>query len=68
MKDCPSNAIEIVKVGDRQFRAIVRLDKCIYCGQCCDSCNKGALSCTKEFELANFKRADLTVDIGNDRT
>jgi formate hydrogenlyase subunit 6/NADH:ubiquinone oxidoreductase subunit I len=63
MRDCPSNAIEIVKVGEKQFRAIVRLDKCIYCAQCCDSCVKGALSTTKEFELANFKRDALKVDI-----
>lgn len=67
MRDCPSDAIEIVKVGDKQFRAVVRLDKCIYCAQCVDSCNKGALSSSKEFELANFKRDALKVDIGNDR-
>ncbi len=63
MRDCPSNAIEIVKVGEKQFRAVVRLDKCIYCAQCCDSCMKGALECSKEFELANFKRGDLKIDI-----
>lgn len=68
MRDCPSNAIEIVKAGDKQFKAYVRLDKCIYCAQCVDSCPKGSLSSTKEFELANFKRDALKVDIGNDRT
>lgn len=68
MKDCPANAIEIVKVADKQFRAVVRLDKCIYCAQCVDSCNKSALNYSAEFELANFKRGDLKVDIGNDRT
>jgi formate hydrogenlyase subunit 6/NADH:ubiquinone oxidoreductase subunit I len=68
MRDCPSDAIEIVKVGEKQFRAFVRLDKCIYCAQCCDSCNKSALAYSGAFELANFKRADLRVDIGNDRT
>lgn len=66
MRDCPANAIEIVKVGDKQFKAVVRLDKCIYCAQCVDSCNKDALSITPEFELANFKRENLTVDIGDD--
>jgi formate hydrogenlyase subunit 6/NADH:ubiquinone oxidoreductase subunit I len=67
MRDCPSNAIEIIKVEDKVFKAIVKLDRCLFCGQCCDSCNKGALVCTKEFELANFKREDLKVDIGDDK-
>lgn len=66
MRDCPSNAIDIIKAGDKQFKAVVRLDKCIYCAQCCDSCPKGALSTTKQFELANFNRDKLKVDIGHD--
>jgi formate hydrogenlyase subunit 6/NADH:ubiquinone oxidoreductase subunit I len=65
MRDCPTGAIEIIDTGDKKFKAIVHLDKCIYCAQCVDSCNKSALSCTKEFELADFKRGDLTVDIGD---
>ena len=63
MRDCPANAIEIIKVADKQFKAVVHLDRCIYCAQCVDSCNKSALAITPEFELANFKREDLTVDI-----
>ncbi|HNX90995.1 MAG TPA: 4Fe-4S binding protein, partial [Candidatus Omnitrophota bacterium] len=43
MRDCPSSAIEIIKVADKQFKAVVNLDKCIYCGQCVDSCLKKAL-------------------------
>lgn len=65
MRDCPANAIEIIKVADKQFKAIVHLDKCIYCAQCCDSCNKDALKCSPEYELANFTRESLTVDIGD---
>ncbi len=56
MKDCPSNAIEIIKVADKEFKAVLHLDKCIYCGQCADSCNKDALHCSSEFELAGFDR------------
>jgi formate hydrogenlyase subunit 6/NADH:ubiquinone oxidoreductase subunit I len=63
MRDCPADAIEIVKVGEKQFKAVVRLDKCIYCGQCVDSCNKDALRTTHEFELAAFDRNKLKVDI-----
>lgn len=63
MKDCPSDAIEIIEVGEKQYKAVVRLDKCIYCGQCTESCKRCALFMTPEFELAAFDRSKLTVDI-----
>ena len=63
MKDCPADAIIIEKTGDKQFKAIVHLDRCIYCGQCTDSCPRDALKCTKCFELAHFDREKLKVDI-----
>jgi formate hydrogenlyase subunit 6/NADH:ubiquinone oxidoreductase subunit I len=60
MRDCPSNAIHVVKVGEKCFQIEIDLDKCIYCGQCVDSCNKGVLAISPEYELAeldnkNFK-------------
>ncbi len=60
---CPSNAITIEKVADKQFKATVQMDKCIYCGQCVDSCNKDALENTTHFELASRDKASLKVDI-----
>jgi formate hydrogenlyase subunit 6/NADH:ubiquinone oxidoreductase subunit I len=63
MRDCPSNAIDILKVAEKKYKAILSLDKCIYCGQCTDSCPKDALAMTKEFELANFNRKSLQVEI-----
>ena len=63
MKDCPSNAIIIVKVADKEFKAVLSLDKCIFCGQCVDSCAKDALECTKDFELAHLDRKYLQVEI-----
>ncbi len=46
MRDCPSGAIEIVKVGEKKFEAHFNLGRCIYCAQCVDSCNKDALDIT----------------------
>jgi len=63
VRDCPAKAIEIEKVADKQFKAVLQIDRCIYCGQCVDSCHKDALKCTTEFELANFDRKDMKVDI-----
>ena len=60
MRDCPSKAIEIEKVGEAKvFKANFHLDRCIYCAQCVDSCPKDALSSTPQFELAKYKRAQL---------
>lgn len=51
-RDCPSGAIKITKVGEKQFEAEIRLDKCIYCAQCVDTCLKKALEFTQDIELA----------------
>lgn len=63
VRDCPANAIEIHKIGEKQFKAQIYLDRCIYCAQCVDSCRKGALEITPEFELAGFQRSLMKVDI-----
>jgi len=61
MKDCPTGAITINKVGEKRFEAVIDLSKCIYCAQCVDSCPKKALEATAEFELATLDRAKLKV-------
>ncbi len=60
-KDCPSGALTIDKVGDKRFEAVFQLDRCIYCAQCVDSCNKDAIESTPEFELATLDRSTLRV-------
>jgi formate hydrogenlyase subunit 6/NADH:ubiquinone oxidoreductase subunit I len=60
-KDCPSGAITIDKVGEKRYQAVFQLDRCIYCGQCVDSCNRDSLEVTAEFELAALDRGSLRV-------
>ena len=61
MRDCPSGAINIKKVGEKRFEAEIDLGKCIYCAQCVDSCVKKALEATNEFELAVLDKTKLKV-------
>lgn len=61
MRDCPSNAINIIKTGEKEFSAEIDLGKCVYCAQCVDSCLKKALEATEEYELAQLDREKLKV-------
>jgi len=61
MRDCPSGAIEIKETAPKQFVAEINLAKCIYCGQCVDSCLKKALQTTEEFELAQLDPKKLKI-------
>ena len=63
VRDCPTGAIDIQKVGDKQFKAILQMDHCVFCGQCVDSCNKCALSAGPDFELAKLSREGMETDI-----
>ena len=53
-KDCPAFAIKIIKVGEKKFDAKIDLDRCIFCAQCVESCNKKALLLSSEYELAEI--------------
>jgi len=61
MRDCPTGAITINKVGEKKFEAEIDLARCIYCAQCVDTCPKKALDSTAEFELAGLDPTKLKV-------
>lgn len=61
VRNCPSGAIQIEKVGEKMFEARIDLGRCVYCGQCADVCPKKTIELTKDFELAAFDRAALKV-------
>jgi len=61
MRDCPTDAIVIRKVGEKKFEAEIDIAKCISCAQCVDSCPANALDITPEFELARLDRMKLKV-------
>ncbi|MCX8205425.1 MAG: NADH-quinone oxidoreductase subunit I [Candidatus Nezhaarchaeota archaeon] len=59
-RDCPAFAIEIVNTAQGP-RTSIDLAKCIFCYQCADSCPRGAISSTKVFELATWRRESLVI-------
>jgi formate hydrogenlyase subunit 6/NADH:ubiquinone oxidoreductase subunit I len=61
MRDCPTGAIEIRKLNEKEFVAEIDLGKCIYCAQCVDSCLKKALEVTPEYELAQLDNKKLKI-------
>jgi formate hydrogenlyase subunit 6/NADH:ubiquinone oxidoreductase subunit I len=69
MKDCPSNAIEIIAVDKPNKRFIMRLhiDRCTYCAQCIVNCNFKCLEMTNDqWENAALKREAFVVTSGRD--
>jgi formate hydrogenlyase subunit 6/NADH:ubiquinone oxidoreductase subunit I len=61
MRDCPADAVDIRKVGEKRFEARFDLGRCIYCAQCVDSCPKSALEVTDHYELAGYNQDQLKV-------
>jgi formate hydrogenlyase subunit 6/NADH:ubiquinone oxidoreductase subunit I len=61
MRDCPSQAITITKVGEKRFDQTVDLGKCVYCGQCADTCPRKVITLTSEFELAQVDKQTFKI-------
>ena len=43
----------------KKFDCIMKLDHCVFCAQCVESCPKKALLMTQDFELASVDRKEL---------
>jgi len=66
MKDCPTGAIRIENRGakeNRDMHAYLDMGKCIFCGQCGDSCAKNSITFSSESNLSEFGRDKLTVEL-----
>ncbi len=61
MRDCPADAIQIRKVGEKKYEAEIDMGKCTFCYQCVYSCLKQAIVGSGEFELASTERDKLKV-------
>ena len=61
IRDCPSQAITITKIGEKKFEASIDLGKCVYCAQCAETCPRKVIDITTNFELTQLDRGQLKV-------
>jgi formate hydrogenlyase subunit 6/NADH:ubiquinone oxidoreductase subunit I len=69
VKDCPSNAIEMVVNDKPNKRFVLRynMDRCTYCAQCVQNCRFKCLDMSDEqWELAGLRKEPFTVYYGDE--
>jgi formate hydrogenlyase subunit 6/NADH:ubiquinone oxidoreductase subunit I len=69
VKDCPSNAIELVVLDKVNKRFVMRyhIDRCTYCAQCVENCRFKCIEMSNEqWELAALKKEPFTVYYGKE--
>lgn len=69
IKDCPSNAIELLVVDKKAKKFVMRYhaDRCVYCAQCVANCRFECLNMSnEEWELASTDKAAFEVMYGRD--
>ncbi len=69
IKDCPSDAIELIVLDKVNKRFVMRydVDKCTFCSQCIENCRFKCLEMSNEdWELASIKKEPFTVYYGRD--
>lgn len=68
-KDCPANALEVVIIdrATKRFVARYNMARCVYCGQCIQSCRFKCLELSKEdWELAALDKEQFNVNYGKE--
>lgn len=66
MKDCPTGALHVINRGTREAKdmhALLDTGRCIFCGQCADSCAKKCITCTSESDLSRSSHEGLTIEL-----
>src|SRR5512143_3261435 len=65
--DCPARAIKVTALDKKAKRFIFtyHVDRCLFCGQCLQSCKQGSLSMPSgTWELAQLTREPLVLHFG----
>ena len=68
-KDCPANALQIVIIDRAAKRFVARYNvaRCVYCGQCVQSCKFKCLGMSKDdWELAALHKGTFEVKYGRE--
>ncbi len=68
VKDCPSNAIELITIDKAAKRFVMRwhTDRCTYCSQCVQNCRFDCLTLSPErWELAALTKQPFTNLLGD---
>jgi formate hydrogenlyase subunit 6/NADH:ubiquinone oxidoreductase subunit I len=69
VKDCPSNALELITIDKANKRFVMRYDAglCAYCAQCVQNCRFNCLEMSNEdWELATTDNVPFTVYYGRE--
>jgi formate hydrogenlyase subunit 6/NADH:ubiquinone oxidoreductase subunit I len=69
MKDCPSDAIEVITIDRANKRFVMRynIDRCTYCAQCVQNCRFDCLEMSHDqWELASTTKEPFTVYYGRE--
>jgi formate hydrogenlyase subunit 6/NADH:ubiquinone oxidoreductase subunit I len=69
MKDCPSDALELITIDRENKRFVLRYDtgRCTFCSQCVQNCRFNCLEMSNEqWELASTSKTSFTVTYGRE--